>query len=63
VLSPKTNTTAKSLNPIKNGNVTIDLTGTDDVIEKSKIINLKGKISPIKVLHRRPILPAPQVPN
>lgn len=63
MLSPKTITAAKSLNPIKIGNATIDLTGNDDVIEKSKIIDLKGIISPVKVLHRRPILPAPQVPN
>ncbi|KAL5234072.1 hypothetical protein ACI65C_001482 [Semiaphis heraclei] len=63
VLSPKTITAAKSLNPIKIGNATIDLTGNDDVIEKSKIIDLKGIISPVKVLHRRPILPAPQNAN
>ncbi|XP_015370580.1 PREDICTED: activating transcription factor 7-interacting protein 1-like isoform X2 [Diuraphis noxia] len=53
VLSPKTITAAKSSNPIKIGTATIDLTENDDLIEKTKLINLKGTISPVKVLHRR----------
>jgi len=52
--SPKTVTAAKSLSPINIGTTptTIDLTGNDDVIEESNIINLEDSISPIKIPHR-----------
>ncbi|XP_016658730.1 uncharacterized protein LOC100575593 isoform X2 [Acyrthosiphon pisum] len=55
-VSPKTVTAAKSLKPINNGttSTTIDLTGNDDVIEESNIINLEDSSSPIKIPRRIP---------
>ncbi|XP_060879430.1 general transcriptional corepressor trfA-like isoform X3 [Metopolophium dirhodum] len=52
--SPKTVTATKSLNHINIGitPTTIDLTGNDDVIEESNIINLEDSISPIKIPRR-----------
>lgn len=53
VMSPKTVTAAKSLTPTNIGTTTIDLTGNDDVIDESNIINLEEPIAPFKVLHRQ----------
>eukprot|EP00102_Acyrthosiphon_pisum_P022823 XP_016660033.1 PREDICTED: uncharacterized protein LOC107883803 [Acyrthosiphon pisum] len=61
--SPKTVNAAKSLNLINIGTAPttiIDLTGNDDGIEESNIINLEDSIPPIKIARRIPVslLPA-----
>ncbi|KAL4148295.1 hypothetical protein QTP88_002569 [Uroleucon formosanum] len=64
ITSPKIVTAPKSLNSINIGTTTtIDLTGNDDAIEESNIIDLEDTNSPVKVFCRNPaaILPVGKV--